>query len=97
MGELTLREIELVALVPQWAATAPSIEYQIPEVPKAGLTDSQIRAVIERADTVRQIPARKVLDAAMETLGASSGTGKTETDPAGRFAGATAGGGRCGC
>jgi AhpD family alkylhydroperoxidase len=76
MTNLTPRESELVAL---GAATAsncvPCIEHHIPEARKAGLTNSQIRAAIELADKVRQVPARKVLDAAMLALddGASPG------------------------
>lgn len=98
MNQLSPRETELVALGAAMGSNCvPCIEFHIPEARKAGLTDPQIRAAIERADKVRQTPARKVLDAALSMLGDASGGAKAEAGPAGRRADATATGGKCGC
>lgn len=76
MTNLTPRESELVALGAAIGSNcAPCIERHIPEARKAGLTDQQIRAAIELADTVRQVPARNVLDTAMSALADGSGLG----------------------
>ena len=65
MNELNKREHELVALGAAIASNCvPCIEYHIPEARKAGLTDAQILAAVLLADKIKQVPARKVLDAA---------------------------------
>lgn len=70
MNQLTPRERELVALGAAMGSNCvPCIEHHIPEARKIGLTDLQIREAIELADSVRQVPARKVLDTAMQALG----------------------------
>jgi AhpD family alkylhydroperoxidase len=87
MTELTRRERELVALGAAMGCNcAPCVEHHIPEARKAGLTDSQIRAAIELADKVRQVPARKVLDAAMSALGGDSGIGESGANEAAQCA-----------
>lgn len=87
MTNLTHRESELVALGAAMGCNCvPCVEHHIPEARKAGLTDSQIRAAIELADKVRQVPARKVLDAAMLALDDDSGIGKSEANEAGQCA-----------
>ncbi len=69
MNSLSPRERELVALGAAMGSNCvPCIEYHIPEGKKAGLTDSQILEAIQLADKVRQVPARKVLDAALKML-----------------------------
>jgi 4-carboxymuconolactone decarboxylase len=69
MNHLTPRERELVALGGAMGSNCvPCIEHHIPEAKKAGLTDSQISEAIRLADRVRQVPARKVLDAALWML-----------------------------
>jgi AhpD family alkylhydroperoxidase len=69
MNQLTARERELVALGAALGSNCvPCIEYHIPEARKAGLSDPQIAEVIQLADRVRQVPARKVLDAASKML-----------------------------
>jgi 4-carboxymuconolactone decarboxylase len=74
MADLTPRESELVALGAAIGSNCvPCVEYHIPQARKAGLADAEIRAAIELADKVRQVPARKVLDAAMLTVGGSKG------------------------
>lgn len=70
MNQLTSRERELVALGAALGSNCvPCIEHHIPEARKVGLTDLQIREAIELADSVRQVPARKVLGAARQALG----------------------------
>ena len=74
MNDLTPRERELVALGAAMGSNCvPCVEYHIPEARKAGLTDVQVSEAIRLADTVRQIPARKVLDVAMKMLPDTSG------------------------
>ena len=69
MKELNQREYELVALGAAIASNCvPCIEYHIPESRKAGLTDAQIFEAIQVADKIKQVPARKVLDAAKNLL-----------------------------
>lgn len=69
MSELTTRERELVALGAALGSNCvPCIEYHLPQARKAGLTDREIRAAIRLADMVRQVPARKVLETALDLL-----------------------------
>lgn len=69
MSDLNHRERELVALGAAIASNCvPCIEYHVPEARRSGLTTTQIRAAIRFADKVRQVPARKVLDAALGLL-----------------------------
>lgn len=69
MKELSKREDELVALGAAIASNCvPCIEYHIPEARKAGLTDAQILEAVLLADKIKQVPARKVLDAANALL-----------------------------
>jgi len=74
MNDLTPREKELVALGAAMGSNCvPCIEYHIPAARKAGLSDAQIRAAIDTADRVRQVPARKVLETAAALLGDGAG------------------------
>lgn len=78
MTDLTSRESELVAIGAALASNCvPCIERVIPRARSAGLTDEAIRAAIRHADSVRQVPARTVLEAALQLLSraASAGTG----------------------
>ncbi len=69
MDALSLCERELVALGAALGSNCiPCIEHHIPEARRAGLTDAQIADAIRLADTLRQVPARKVLDAAARLL-----------------------------
>ena len=69
MNHLTPSERELVSLGAAMGSNCvPCIEFHIPEARKAGLADSQISEAIRLADKVRQVPARKVLDAALKML-----------------------------
>ncbi len=70
MEPLTQREQELVALAAALASNCvPCIDHHIPEARRAGLTDDEIRAALELADKVRQVPARNVLRAALAATG----------------------------
>jgi len=98
MDHLTPRERELVALGAAMGSNCvPCIEHHIPEARKVGLTDAQISETIRLADRVRQVPARKVLDAALNMLPAapagaeSPGAGCASTAPATETAGACCG------
>lgn len=69
MKDLNPREYELVALGAAIASNCvPCIEYHIPEARKAGLNDAQILEAIQLADKIKQVPARKVVDAAKALL-----------------------------
>ena len=69
MSDLTPRERELVALGAAMGSNCvPCVEYHIPEARKAGLTESEIHEAIRLADKVRQVPARKVLQASLKLL-----------------------------
>ena len=72
MEKLSSAERELVALGAALGSNCvPCIEYHIPEARKLGLTDSQINEAILLADRVRQVPAGKVLSAALGMLSES--------------------------
>jgi 4-carboxymuconolactone decarboxylase len=73
MSELTPRESELAALGAALGSNCiPCVEYHVAESLRVGLTGMEIRAAIERADKVRQVPARKSLQAALGALGNGS-------------------------
>lgn len=73
MNQLSQRDRELVAIGAAIASNCiPCIEHHVPEARKAGLTDEQIGVAVRVADSVRQVPARKVLDTAMRLLGETS-------------------------
>lgn len=96
MNELNPRERELVALGAAMGSNCvPCVEYHIPEARKAGLTDAQIAAAIRLADNVRQVPARKVHDAALAML-AETPAG-AQAGSAGAVAATAAGTGRRCC
>ena len=69
MPDLTRRERELVSLGAAMGSNCIScIEYHVPVSRTAGLTDAQISEAIHLADELRQVPARKTLDAAVRLL-----------------------------
>ncbi len=73
MTELTPRETSLVALGAALASNCiPCIEHHVPLARKNGLSDAEIVVAIELADRIRQVPARKVLEAA-RSAGAAGG------------------------
>jgi AhpD family alkylhydroperoxidase len=69
MPHLSARDRELVALGAAMGSNCvPCIEYHIPQAIKAGLNDSEISDAIRLADRIRQVPARKVLDVALQRV-----------------------------
>ncbi|MBI4290959.1 MAG: carboxymuconolactone decarboxylase family protein [Betaproteobacteria bacterium] len=74
MSDLTPRDRELVALGAAMGSNCvPCVEYHIPASRKAGLTDPEIQAAILHADKIRQVPARKTLQAALAMLPSAAG------------------------
>ena len=74
MPHLSPRDRELVALGAAMGSNCvPCIEYHIPQARKAGLTDSEIAEAVRLSDRVRQVPARKVLEVALQMVTASPG------------------------
>jgi AhpD family alkylhydroperoxidase len=73
MSHLSPRDRELAAIGAALGSNCvPCIEYHIPQAKKAGLSDGEIAEAIRLADKVRQVPARKVIDIALQLVGASS-------------------------
>jgi 4-carboxymuconolactone decarboxylase len=96
MNDLNDRERELVALGAAMGSNCvPCIEYHIPEARKVGLNDRQISEAIGLADKVRQVPARKVLNAARRMLPEPSAAGVPGTGNPVETAQAAATGGPC--
>lgn len=75
MDKLNKAEQELVAIGAALGSNCvPCIEFHVPAARKAGWSGDQIDEAVKLADKVRQVPARKVLDAARSKL--------AETEPA---------------
>lgn len=69
MSALTSRDRELVALGAAMGSNCVScVEYHIPESRRVGLSDPEIHEAIQHADKIRQVPARKTLQAALKLL-----------------------------
>lgn len=85
MSSLSPRDRELVALGAAMGSNCvPCIEYHIPESRRVGLTDEDIRTAIQHADKIRQVPARKTLEAALSKLPSATGeAGDAGTSPHG--------------
>ena len=74
MSDLSQRDRELVALGAAMGSNCvPCVEFHIPESRKAGLSDEEIHAAIQHADRIRQVPARKTLQAALKLLPTAAG------------------------
>lgn len=68
MDKLSPTERELVAIGASLASNCiPCVAYHLAKARKAGLSETQISEAIEVADSVRQVPARAVLDAALRS------------------------------
>ena len=82
MDRLTHAERELVALGAALGSNCvPCVEYHVPQARLAGLGDRQIEEAIHLADKIRQVPARKVLNAALGMLSrAGTGTHAPQTN-----------------
>jgi 4-carboxymuconolactone decarboxylase len=71
MPQLSPRDRELVSLGAAMASNCvPCIEHHIPQARNAGLSDAEISEAIQLSDRVRQVPARKVLDVALQMMSA---------------------------
>ncbi len=94
---LTDRERELVAIGAAIGSNCvPCIEHHIPEARKSGLSDAQIGEAVRLADSVRQVPAAKVLNAALGLLGeANKATAEKSCAEVMAGAATTAAKGRC--
>ncbi len=69
MATLTSKDRELVALGAAIAANCiPCIDYHVPKARAAGLTDEEIAEAVSLADFVKNVPAKKVLEAASRML-----------------------------
>lgn len=69
MSELTARDRALVGLGAALASNCiPCVEHHLPNARKAGLTDEEIQQALSLADSIRQVPARRVLARATELL-----------------------------
>lgn len=91
MNGLTPRDRELVALGAAMGSNCvPCVEYHIPEARNTGLADAEIHAAILHADKIRQVPARKTLQAAMNLLTSVTGNAQGTGAAAGNGCGATA-------
>lgn len=73
MSQLTARERALVSLGAEMGSNCIScVEHHVPASRKLGLTDPQITEAIQLAEKVRQVPARKTLDTALDLLSEST-------------------------
>jgi len=67
MNELTAREMELVSIGAAIGSNCvPCIEHHIPAAKRAGLTNGQILAAIQIADSVKKVPSQRVYRSALE-------------------------------
>lgn len=67
MSELSPRDRALVGLGAALGSNCiPCVEHHVPAARSAGLSDDEIRAALGLADTIRQVPARRVLARAIE-------------------------------
>ncbi len=97
MSDLTPRDLELVALGAAMGSNCvPCVEYHIPASREAGLTDLEIQAAIQHADRIRQVPARKTLQAALGMLPAAAGRADTVESTEGCGCGAANDAGKAG-
>jgi AhpD family alkylhydroperoxidase len=73
MSQLTPRERAFVSLGAAMGSNCVScIEHHVPASRTAGLSDAEIAEAIDLADKVRQVPARKTLEAAAGLLSNSA-------------------------
>lgn len=73
MTYLSAQQEELVAIGASLGSNCiPCIKFHVQKGREVGLSDEVIGKAIEVADRVRQVPARKVLEAAMAVLGRDS-------------------------
>ena len=69
MSDLSPRDRALVGLGAALGSNCiPCVEHHIPTARAAGLSDDEIRAALNIADGIRQVPARRVLSRANELV-----------------------------
>lgn len=69
MKDLSARDRALVGLGAALGSNCiPCVEHHVPAARSAGLSDDEIRAALSLADTIRQVPARRVLTRAHELV-----------------------------
>lgn len=69
MSELSPRDRALVGLGAALGSNCiPCVEHHVPLARSAGLHDDEIRTALNIADTIRQVPARRVLARATELV-----------------------------
>jgi AhpD family alkylhydroperoxidase len=69
MSDLSPRDRALVGLGAALGSNCiPCVEHHIPTARSAGLSDDEIRAALNIADSIRQVPARRVLARANELV-----------------------------
>lgn len=74
MSELNSRERALIGLGAALGSNCvPCAEHHIRLARAAGVGDEALRAAVALADTIRQVPGRKVLDAALQALAQPAG------------------------
>ena len=79
MSELSPRDRALVGLGAALGSNCiPCVEHHVPAARSAGLSDDEIRAALSLADTIRQVPAKRVLARATELVS----TPASESTPA---------------
>lgn len=75
MSQLTAQQRELVAIGASLASNCiPCIEFHVRKGLEAGLTNEVIHEAVEVADTVRQVPVRRVLETAATVLDSGRGS-----------------------
>lgn len=78
MSDLSARDRALVGLGAALGSNCiPCIEHHIPAARTAGLSKDEIHAALKLADTIRQVPARRVLARAQEVIGGPAVEGGT--------------------
>ena len=81
MPHLTLQQRELAAIGASLASNCiPCIKYHVGKSRDAGLTDEEIAEAIEVAETVRQVPAGRVREAARAALGHQAQRSHTDVE-----------------
>lgn len=69
MSALNDREKELVAIGAAIGSNCiPCVEYHFPKAAEAGLSPDEIKAALDLADTIKRVPAKKVIQVARELV-----------------------------
>jgi len=80
MNELSSRERALIGLGAALGShCVPCVEHHIKLARAAGVGDQAVAAAIALADTIRQVPARRVLEAAQQALAQPAPAGAVQS------------------